>query len=65
MEDFLNTDFKTISDENLRRRDFFTSHLRLAATSIENLPSSREFSLVKTKLEEAVMWFTKGLTKGE
>lgn len=30
---------------------------------IERFPSSREMSLAKTKIEEAVMWGVKGITK--
>lgn len=30
---------------------------------VSGLPSSREFSLAKTKMEEAVMWAVKGITK--
>ncbi len=32
-------------------------------TTLCNLPSSREVSLAKTKLEEAVMWAVKAVTK--
>lgn len=30
---------------------------------IDNVPPSREVAIAKTKLEEAVMWAIKGLTK--
>lgn len=30
---------------------------------IDTMPMSREFALAKTKVEEAVMWATKGVTK--
>lgn len=32
-------------------------------TYLEHLPASREISLAKTKLEEAVMWAVKSITK--
>jgi len=32
-------------------------------TLIETMPTSREMSLAKTKIEEAVMWAVKSITK--
>lgn len=32
-------------------------------TLLESIPSSREISLAKTKIEEAVMWAVKSITK--
>ena len=63
VNDIMRHQYKVLNDEEkaqmLALKDKGLEFLNL----IETMPTSREMSLAKTKIEEAVMWAVKSITK--
>jgi len=63
VNDIMRHQYKVLNDEEkaqmLALKDKGLEFLNL----IETMPTSREMSLAKTKIEEAVMWSVKSITK--
>lgn len=55
--------YRLLSDAEKENVNAMKDLGEIFCTAIDNLGQSREFSLAKTKIEEAVMWATKGITK--
>lgn len=63
MDDVFRREYRPLTAEEKRQLE----ELKLQATHfygfILGLGTKREYSIAKTKIEEAVMWATKGLTE--
>jgi hypothetical protein len=55
--------YRVLSDKEKDQMILIKGHGALLLGVIEGLGSKREYSIAKTKLEEAVMWTVKGLTQ--
>lgn len=55
--------YRTLSDIEKRQMTQIKDIGEVFLKLIDNMGNSREYSLAKTKIEEAVMWAVKGLTK--
>jgi hypothetical protein len=53
----------SLSHQEDKSIDDFINHVKNAALCISK--NNREMSIVKTKLEEATMWFNKGMYRGD
>lgn len=63
MNDLFHKEYKDISVETVELIKRVKEKAEELYALIGSRPESRESSLAKTKLEEAVMWFVKGLCK--
>lgn len=62
MTDVMRRKYRELSNTEKVRMDDIKSMGEDFASYIDSLGQSREYSLAKTKIEEAVMWATKGVT---
>ena len=56
-------EYRVLTDEEKRQMKSIKDHGLLFHQYIDSMGQSRELSLAKTKVEEAVMWAVKHLTK--
>ena len=67
-KDVMRKKYKTLSEDNSGQVKFQNQILSIKSLGFEfhhyldSLPSSREISLAKTKVEEAIMWAVKAVT---
>ncbi len=62
-EDIMRENYRPLSDEEKEQMQQVKAFGRLVYNKLSALGDSRELSLAKTKIEEAVMWATKHITK--
>lgn len=55
-------EYRVLTDEEKKSMTIIKDQGLALINYIELLPSKREYSIAKTKIEEAVMWAVKGLT---
>ena len=58
-------EYRVLTDEEKHQMKSIKDHGLLFHQYIDSMGQSRELSLAKTKVEEAVMWAVKHLTKSE
>lgn len=59
--DVMNKNPKPLTAEQIKNIDLVKNICNQFHETLQLLPNSREMSLAKTKLEETVMWATKGI----
>ena len=55
--------YRKLTEAESRHAEFIKKQAEELARAFEDMPQGRETALAFTKLEEAVMWAVKGLTK--
>ncbi len=63
MSDVMRKDYRVLSPQEQASMQHIKECGRIFYDTLDTLGSSREVSLAKTKIEEAVMWATKHITK--
>lgn len=56
-------EYRVLSDEEKRSMQLIKDNGRTLHEYLDSLGSSREISIAKTKIEEAVMWAVKHITR--
>lgn len=55
--------YRELTDDEKSLVNSLKDQASVLYSTIESIPDGREKSLAKTKLEEAIMWAVKGVTK--
>jgi hypothetical protein len=61
-DDYFRISYRVLSEIERDAITNIKSDANILARTISQLPQNREMALAMTRLEEAVMWATKGLT---
>jgi hypothetical protein len=62
MTDVMREKYRALSEREMQAIHTIKDKAALLYEVLDSVGQGREFSLAKTKLEEAVMWATKGIT---